>query len=121
MDRKWRTNRGALDVVMSFDAFTASLGAWRAGYDLASPTDLYATYTVLLIESKDWEVRWSEAGEFYYFVTRQTVTPEGAEPAAVAPEGDEDPPEVRHGAAAAAAAAGAALRSCRLARNGLQH
>ena len=46
MNRKWRTNYGAQDTVISYPDFRASLPPRDADYDLADPTDLYAVYTV---------------------------------------------------------------------------
>jgi len=90
MDRKWRTNRSALDTVLSFPQFTQLAQPWRHGYTLATLTDLYAVYTVLHIESKEWSLQWSEEGQFYYFLVKQTIV----DGTVAAPEGDEDPPEV---------------------------
>lgn len=95
MDRKWRTNRAAIHTVLSLPEFRQCIGPLRPSYSLATVTDLYAAYTVLHIESKRWELQWSEAGGFYYFVTQQTVELDGSNANAVAPEGDEDTPEVK--------------------------
>jgi hypothetical protein len=111
MDRKWRTNRGAIDTVLGLEEFRAALPPpWpRPGYALASLTDLYAVYTALHIEGKRWEVRWSEEGRFLFFVARSLVYGGGGAAAAAAPEGDEDaPPLVAEAAADAAPAAPAA-------------
>ena len=91
MDRKWRLNRGAINTVLSFPAFCKLVEPLQESYKLATLTDLYAVYTVLHIESKEWEVRWSSEGEFYYFIAKQTITQ--TQQAAV-PEGDEDIPAV---------------------------
>jgi hypothetical protein len=92
MQRKWRTNRGALDTVVSYPDFRASIPPRDAKYDLSDPTDLYAVYTVLHIENKTAELRWSPHGRFYYFLVQwqQEQSAEARQPAA--PEGDEDPP-----------------------------
>ena len=102
MDRKWRTNRSALDTVQSFPDFQAAMPACDCSYTLATATDLYAVYTVLHIEGKTSELRWSSQGRFYYFIAVQELWEQagaavaaGALPAA--PEGDEDPPEVYGG------------------------
>ena len=92
MDRKWRTNRGAVDTVQPLPTFRASLGIWKSEYQLATLTDLYAAYTVLHIEDKECTLMWSEEAGFYYFLTRQTI--DGESPSVAAPEGDEDPPLV---------------------------
>ena len=55
---------------------------------------MYAVYTVLHIERKKWEVRWSEDGEFYFFVAKETLPAPGQAAAAAVPEGDEDMPAV---------------------------
>ena len=95
MDRKWRTNRSAIDTVLSFPAFKELFSPWQESYKLASLTDLYSVYTVLHIESKDWEVAWSNEGQLYYFLAKQVVAQPGEAQQAAAPEGDEDMPEVR--------------------------
>lgn len=68
MNRKWRTNRGALDSVQAYPTFRDSIpppgggdaaAAAAAPYALANPSDLYAVYTVLHIERKASELRWS--------------------------------------------------------------
>lgn len=94
MDRKWRTNRRALDTVLSYPAFRDLVTPWKNTYNLSTLTDLYSVYTVLHIESKEWEVRWCEEGQFYYFLAKQTIAQPGAAQQAAAPEGDEDMPEV---------------------------
>jgi hypothetical protein len=99
MDRKWRTNPWAHDTILSFPEFRAQMPTGPEGkYYLASDTDLYATYTVLVIEAKEWELRWSQHAGLYYFLTLQRlrVDQSGAteKATATAPEGDEDPPEV---------------------------
>lgn len=91
MNRKWRTNRGALDTVQPYPAFRESIPARDAPYSLADPTDLYAVYTVLHIESKQAELRWSSHGRFYFFLV-QWEQPLEQTGVAAAPEGDEDPP-----------------------------
>lgn len=92
MDRKWRTNRGAINTVQSVQDFEAAMPPADAAYTLASTTDLYAVYTVLHIECKESELRWSPQGSFYYFLAVQRLAEEGqAQPAA--PEGDEDMPQ----------------------------
>ena len=93
MDRKWRTNRSAIDTVLSFPDFVRQVGPWKEGYKVASLTDLYAVYTVLHIEDKEWEIKWSESAQIYYFIAKQTIE-QGVETKASAPEGDEDVPEV---------------------------
>jgi hypothetical protein len=93
MDRKWRLNRNAINTVLSFPAFCDTITPLKEGYALASLTDLYAVYTVLHIESKEWEVRWSPEGEFYYFIAKQTITKKQQ---AAVPEGDEDMPAVSY-------------------------
>ncbi|KAL4439470.1 hypothetical protein ABPG77_008799 [Micractinium sp. CCAP 211/92] len=109
MNRKWRTNRGALDTVQPYPAFRESIPARDAPYSLADPTDLYAVYTVLHIESKQAELRWSSHGRFYFFLVQweQPVEQTGV---AAAPEGDEDPPPqiIPEGSEAALAQAAAA-------------
>ena len=93
MDRKWRTNRRALDTVLSYPAFRELVTPWKDNYKLATLTDLYSVYTVLHIESKEWEMGWCEEGQFYYFIARQRIGETAKQ--APAPEGDEDMPEVR--------------------------
>ena len=90
MQRKWRTNPGALDTVQPYPAFRASIPPRDADYSLADPTDLYAVYTVLHIESKQAELRWSPHGRFYYFLAQWQQPAKAA--VVQAPEGDEDPP-----------------------------
>ena len=94
MNRKWRTNYGAYDTAQAYPAFRAAIPRGEAGPGgaLADPTDLYAVYTVLHIEGKSPQLRWSPQGRFHYFVAVQQVG--GGAPAPAA-EGDEDPPEVR--------------------------
>lgn len=95
MNRKWRTNRGALDTVLAYPVFRQSIPPRDADYTLSNPTDLYAVYTVLHIESKQAELRWSSHGRFYYFLVQweQPATASGQQGGPVAaPEGDEDPP-----------------------------
>ena len=95
MQRKWRTNRSALDTVVSYPDFRASIPPRDSDYSLADPTDLYSVYTVLHIESKQAELRWSPQGRFYYFLAQweQAETTESQpQQHAAAPEGDEDPP-----------------------------
>jgi len=92
MDRKWRTNRAAIATVLSLPHFAERVGKWQDSYKLASLTDLYALYTVLLIENKQWEVKWSDSGGFYYFVAISQL--DSREAVAAAPEGDEDVPQV---------------------------
>lgn len=90
MNRKWRTNPGALDTVLPYPTFRAIIPPRDADYSLADPSDLYSVYTVLHIESKQAELRWSPHGRFYYFLAQWQ---QAAKEAAVqAPEGDEDPP-----------------------------
>lgn len=91
MNRKWRTNRGALDTVQAYPAFREAIPPRDAPYSLSDPTDLYAVYTVLHIESKQAELRWSSHGRFYYFLVQWEQPMEQAGVIA-APEGDEDPP-----------------------------
>ena len=95
MLRKWRTNPSALDSVLSYSAFRETIPAREASeYTLSNPTDLYSVYTVLHIENKQAELRWSPQGAFYYFLVqwRQAVAANGAARQAMVPEGDEDPP-----------------------------
>lgn len=114
MNRKWRTNPGALQTVLPYHEFRASIplpaaaalpGSYGGTPDagspaeapLADPTDLYSVYTVLHIESKQAELRWSPHGRFHYFLAQWQQAATGAAPVA-APEGDEDPPpQVRRG------------------------
>lgn len=93
MDRKWRTNKSAIDTVLSFPDFVQHVGQWKNGYSMASLTDLYAVYTVLHIEDKQWAIKWSESAQIYYFIAKQTLD-QGDEKKVSAPEGDEDVPEV---------------------------
>lgn len=93
MDRKWRTNRAALHTVQPFPDFISGLPPRDAAYDLASESDLYAVYTVLHIEGKQSELRWSPDGRFYFFFASQLLD-DGEAPREPAPEGDEDPPPV---------------------------
>ncbi|PRW45540.1 hypothetical protein C2E21_5954 [Chlorella sorokiniana] len=92
MNRKWRTNPGAIDTVASYPAFRASIPPRDSEYDLSTATDLYAVYTVLHIESKQAELRWSPHGRFYYFLAQWWQASKAGEGPAAAPEGDEDPP-----------------------------
>ena len=95
MQRKWRTNRWALDTVLAHPVFRESIPPRDAEYTLADPTDLYAVYTVLHIENKQSELRWSPHGRFYYFLAQweQAQTADGRQAQqTAAPEGDEDPP-----------------------------
>ena len=95
MQRKWRTNRWALDTVLAYPVFRESIPPRDAEYTLADPTDLYAVYTVLHIENKQSELRWSPHGRFYYFLAQweQAQTADGRQAQqTAAPEGDEDPP-----------------------------
>lgn len=91
MDRKWRTNKSAIKTVLSFPDFSKLITPWKIEYTLASLTDLYAIYVVLHIESKEWEIKWSEEGSFYYFLVKETIVEDNQ---IRAPEGDEDVPEV---------------------------
>ena len=95
MDRKWRTNRAAINTVLSFPAFRDLVTPLEPTYNLATITDLYSVYTVLHIENKQWEVQWSPEGQLYYFLAKQTVAKPGEVQQAAAPEGDEDMPPVR--------------------------
>ncbi len=100
MNRKWRTNPSAIDTVASYPAFRAAIPPRDSAYDLSTPTDLYAVYTVLHIESKQAELRWSPHGRFYYFQVQWWQAAKAGEGPAAAPEGDEDPPpQVRPAAA----------------------
>lgn len=122
MDRKWRTNRSAIETVLAYQDFLEAIPQRDAEYTLASSTDLYAVYTMLHIERKESELRWSPQGSFYYFIAVQSLQPEGEEAQQPrAPEGDEDMPQVGgphylhmhalgHCAIAAAAAVGAFLQ-----------
>lgn len=92
MQRKWRTNRAALDTVQPYPDFRAAIPSrGDAKYELADPTDLYAVYTVLHIESKAAELRWSPHAVLYYYLVQWEQAPSSDQHAA-APEGDEDPP-----------------------------
>lgn len=87
MDRKWRLNREALHSVESIIEFQRKyIEEWRDGAILASLTDLYAVYTVLHIERKLWELRYSSDCQGYYFVT----CTQNEHQSIVVPEGDED-------------------------------
>lgn len=101
MNRKWRTNPGAIDTVASYPAFRATIPPRDSEYDLSSATDLYAVYTVLHIESKQAELRWSPHGRFYYLLAQWWQAAKDGEGTAAAPEGDEDPPPQVPPAAAA--------------------
>lgn len=79
--------------MLSFPDFVRQVGPWQEGYKVASLTDLYAVYTVLHIEDKEWAIKWSESAQIYYFIAKQTIE-QGVETKASAPEGDEDVPEV---------------------------
>jgi hypothetical protein len=94
MDRKWRTNREALGTVASYQDFEGQLPERDSAYTLADTTDLYAVYTVLHIERKESQLRWSPQGSFYYFIAVQQLQPEGEAQQPLAPEGDEDLPQV---------------------------
>lgn len=72
MDRKWRLNRAAIHSVKSYDDFCSSVPPASAKYELSAPADLYAVYTVLHIEAKASELRWSETGGFYFFLASWT-------------------------------------------------
>lgn len=99
MQRKWRTNPGALDTVIPYPAFRDSIPSRDAEYTLADPSDLYSVYTVLHIENKRSELRWSPHGRFYYFLAKwqqQEEAEGGQQQHAAAPEGDEDPPPQVH-------------------------
>lgn len=83
MDRKWRLNRGAIQTVRSYDEFSASIPPAPRGeaeYTLSSTSDLYAVYTVLHIEIKQSELRWSDSGRFYYFLANWQEQPKAAVP-----------------------------------------
>lgn len=88
MDRKWRTNRAAIQDVLSVQEFAEKVGEWNEKSALVSLTDLYAVYTVLHIEKKTWEVHWSQECQFYYFLATEVV--ESRTKRLEAPEGDED-------------------------------
>ncbi|KAI8112416.1 hypothetical protein M9434_003739 [Picochlorum sp. BPE23] len=97
MDRKWRLNRQALNTIESIVDFeTRYIGTWNESCELATRTDVYAVYTVLHIENKQWELKWSDACRGYYFVTREesqegtTNTVGGKAGCVTVPEGDED-------------------------------
>ncbi|KFM27218.1 hypothetical protein F751_4488 [Auxenochlorella protothecoides] len=76
MDRKWRTNRAAIFTVVPYAEYCSRILQRTAEYDLATPSDLYAVYTVLHIESKTSELHWSESGGFYYFLATWSQAPE---------------------------------------------
>lgn len=76
MDRKWRTNRAAIFTVVPYAEYCCRILQRTAEYDLATPSDLYAVYTVLHIESKTSELHWSESGGFYYFLATWSQAPE---------------------------------------------
>ena len=94
MDRKWRLNREALNTVESIVDFESRyIGNWNESCTLATRTDVYAVYTVLHIENKEWELKWSDACRGYYFVTREESPDQRASGAVTTlsvPEGDED-------------------------------
>jgi len=97
MDRKWRTNRDAINTVLPLHEFAKLAHPWRQSYSLATLTDLYAVYTVLHIEKTEWELTWSEDGQFYYFFAIQTIVNDDAQAEAGAVlEGDKNISEVRN-------------------------
>ena len=73
MNRKWRTNPGAIESVRSLPTFEKLIPPRDAEYTLATTTDLYALYVVLHIEKKGWELRWSSQGQFYFFVATERI------------------------------------------------
>ena len=86
MDRKWRLNREALNTVESIIEFQKKyIREWNDEAILATLTDLYAVYTVLHIEQKIWELRYSSDSKGYYFLTTQST-----DQSIAVPEGDED-------------------------------
>uniref|UniRef100_A0A1D2ACN0 Uncharacterized protein n=1 Tax=Auxenochlorella protothecoides TaxID=3075 RepID=A0A1D2ACN0_AUXPR len=84
MDRKWRTNRAAIFTVVPYAEYCSRILQRTAEYDLATPSDLYAVYTVLHIESKTSELHWSESGGFYYFLATWSQAPEPDQTASAA-------------------------------------
>lgn len=86
MDRKWRTNRAAIDSQLSYPDFVTRLPERDAEYTLADATELYAVYTVLHIEKKEWELRWSSSAGLYYFLAVHYPPPRDAAPVAERPE-----------------------------------
>lgn len=93
MDRKWRTNYAAINTVESIIDFKRKyIGDFdNASSELSSLTDVYAVYSVLHIESKEWQLLYSDVCKGYYFVTTESVsTSDGRKKNASVPEGDED-------------------------------
>jgi len=80
MDRKWRLNRGSHETVESPVDFKRKyidvLDRAQAPDDASERTlqrlvDVYALYTVLHIERREWTLRWSEKHGLYYFITEE--------------------------------------------------
>jgi hypothetical protein len=94
MDRKWRTNYAAINTVESIIDFERKyIGDFdNASSELSSLTDIYAVYSVLHIESKDWQLLYSDVCKGYYFVTTESLSTSDGEKNknASVPEGDED-------------------------------
>ena len=93
MDRKWRTNYAAINTVESIIDFKRKyIGDFdNASSELSSLTDVYAVYSVLHIESKEWQLLYSDVCKGYYFVTTESVsTSDGQKKNVSVPEGDED-------------------------------
>lgn len=78
MDRKWRFNKAGYETVLSVMDFRDRIPPCPEGQNtLVTSTDLYAMYTWLHIERKEWELRWSEEANLYYFlVTWQDIVKE---------------------------------------------
>ena len=81
MDRKWRLNRGAHETVESpidfkrkyvdvLDRIEAADDASTSS-DLQRLVDVYALYTVLHIERREWTLQWSQKHGVYYFITEE--------------------------------------------------
>ncbi len=87
MDRKWRLNRGAHETVESpidFKRKYVDVLTERGERAANSPdsaiqrlVDVYALYTVLHIEKRQWKLRWSGRHSVYYFITEKLVDGEG--------------------------------------------
>jgi hypothetical protein len=71
MNRKWRHNPTSIDSVLSLPEFIERIPPADAPYTLSTPTDMYAIYTMLHIEKKDWELNWSSQGQFYFFIATE--------------------------------------------------
>jgi hypothetical protein len=96
MDRKWRLNRGAHETVESpvdfkrkyVDVLDRVEGSAPGSRGAATPdmqrlVDVYALYTVLHIEKREWTLRWSPQHGVYYFITEEASQGE-------VPVGDDD-------------------------------